>query len=196
MRTLFAAALLLFAMGAPAATLNGSFTYPITFVDGSPLTLAQIEKTRIEFGTCVGGAFGVKQGETTVFPPATAYTISGLIPGTYCIRGYTKATAAAGGAESSPTGVVTVTIPYPAPNPPVLGVINITAYETKQNPTGIMLGRNVGTVPLGTPCYDTPLIEEWNATYYPVPVEAVTFTKPPKAGTTIVAACRLDASAS
>lgn len=174
---------------ADAADISGSFTYPTQFEDGSALSLSQIAAVRIEYGSCSGTAFGVKAGEVSVAPPATSFTITGLSPGTYCLRAYTRTTAAAGGLDSAPTSVVSKVIPFPPPKPPVFTVVNIVAYEVLPHPVeGTRLGRNVGTVPLGTACGDEPVVSTMRGDFHEVSLDAVTFTKMPKSAL-VVAKC-------
>jgi hypothetical protein len=174
---------------ADAADIQGSFAYPTQFEDGSSLSLAQIANVRVEYGRCSGSAFGTKVGEVIVTPPATTFTITGLAPSTYCLRAYAKTIAAAGGLESVPTGVVSKVIPFPPPKPPVLTVVNVVAYETKLHPVeGVVLGRQVGTVPIGTACVEgDPIV---GTSYFEVPREAVKLSKAPKSAV-IVARCKI-----
>ena len=174
--------LLSFAAG--AASISGTFTYPTRFVDGTTLTLAQIERMRIEYGTCSGSAFGTKTGEVIVVPPATSFSTPTLPPGVYCLRGFTRTTAAAGGLESAPTNVLSHTLPWSPPEPGTLVTVATVAYEIQLHPVfGPRLGRNVGTVPLGTEC-------GVNVTgdYYEVPLDQVTLSKMPKS-ILVVARC-------
>jgi hypothetical protein len=136
-------------LAAGAASISGTFTYPTKFVDGTNLTLAQIERMRIEYGTCSGSAFGSKLGEVIVTPPATSYTITGLSPGQYCLRGYTRTTAAAGGLESNPTNVLSHTLPWPQPEPGTLvTVATVARLIDGKGRVSIV----AGTIPLGTAC--------------------------------------------
>ena len=179
----------LIAFNVKAADISGTFTYPTQFEDGSALTLVQIAAVRVEYGSCAGTAFGTKAGEVSVAPPATAFTITGLSPGTYCLRAYTRTTAAAGGLDSAPTGVVSKVIPFPPPKPPTFTVVNVVAYEiTEHRVFGLRLARDIGRVPLGTACGGETVLQSGGSDYHAVPVEAVDLFKMPKSAV-VVAAC-------
>jgi hypothetical protein len=178
--TLLAVAGLLLVRGAHAATLTGTFALPTQYEDGTPLPVANIKHIRVEVGTCVAGpAFGMKEGEQLVPPPATAFSATAPRAfGQFCVRAQTETVS---GMLSAWTGVVTKTITEPNPKPPVLSSSITIAYETWQFRDKVYLGRSVGTLPLGTPC-GAAVYQSFGATYYEIPREAVTFTKAPKAG--------------
>lgn len=144
------ALMMLVATTANAATITGTFTWPTKFVDGTNLTLAQIDRMRIEYGTCAGSAFGTKAGEVIVNPPATAYTITGLSPGQYCLRSFTRTTAAAGGLESTASNTLAHTLPWPAPEPGVLVTVSTVARLYLRDNLSLV----AGTIPLGVECGD------------------------------------------
>jgi hypothetical protein len=176
-------ALALVTFTAGAADVQVNWTYPSLNADGSALTLANIASTRVEHGSCSGSAFGVKAGEVVVLAPAATTTFT-LAPGTHCFRAYTRTVAAVGGLESGPSGVVSKVVPFSPPNPPVITVVNIVAYEIQQHPVyGARLGRMVGTVPLGTACG-----VKVTGNYYEVPLDRVNLSKMPKSAI-VVAAC-------
>lgn len=136
--------LLLASSAATAGTVN--WTNPVTYTDGSTLAPADITQTRIEYGSCNGTAFGTKAGEVKATGPATSAPIN-LSPGTYCLRGYTTAK----GVESVASAVFKSVIAQPAPNPPVLVTVEMTAYKMRQSVDGFSFVA-IGTVPLGTAC--------------------------------------------
>ena len=182
MRTLLLLALL--PLTALAASVTVTWTHPTQNTDGTALALANIASTRVEHGTCSGTAFGTKAGEAVVPAPATTTTFD-LGPGTHCFRAYTKTVAAVGGLESSPSGVASKVVPFPPPNPPVITVVNIVAYEVQTHPMwGNRLGRNVGTVPLGTECVPGEIVDG----YYEVPLDQVDLYRMPKSPI-VVAKC-------
>ena len=178
--------LLLLCLTAPpamAADVTATWTHPTQNTDGSALAIVNIASTRIEHGTCSGTAFGVKAGEVVVPGPATTTTIA-LPPGTHCFRAYTRAVAAVGGLESGPSGVVSKVVPFSPPNPPVITVVNVVAYEIKPHPRGVVgLGRSVGTVALGTAC-GTRITGD----YYEIPLDQVELSRMPKSAI-VVAKC-------
>jgi hypothetical protein len=145
---------------ARAADATLTWTHPTAFTDGTPLTPAMLANTRIEFGSCAGAAFGTKTGEVNLAPTFLTTTITGLAPGTWCFRAYSKTIAIYGGLESAPTGVVSKVIPFPAPNPPVLSTIVTIAYELRQYSGGTLRFVQVGTVKLGAPC-GVPLVGQY-----------------------------------
>ena len=183
MRILIALALALATVTAGAADVTVTWTHPTQNTDGTALPLASIASTRVEYGSCSGSAFGTKAGEVTVTAPGTTATIT-LAPGTHCFRAYTRTVAAAGGLESGPSNAASKVVPFPPPNPPVITVVNIVAYEIQYHPVhGPRLGRNVGTVPLGTACGVAI-----TGDYHEVPLDAVTLSKMPKSAI-VVAQC-------
>jgi hypothetical protein len=171
---------LAFAVSSLAATVEVTWTHPTQFEDGTPLTITQLAQTRIEVGTCSSpGVFGTKQGEKIVPAPTAATTID-VAPGTWCYRGFSRATAAAGGGESRASGVVSNIVPWPNPNPPVLSTTVRLVYEVLPDRwDGAKLGRAVGTAPIGTKCIGEPIPTQ-KGEVYEVSLDAVTLSKMPK----------------
>ena len=163
---------------AHASSATVSWTHPTQYTDGSALPLSGIASTRVEYGSCVGTAFGTKTGEVVVVAPAVTTTVTGLTPSTWCFRAYTKTTAAAGGLESGPSGVASKVIPFPAPNPPVLSTVITVVYDIQQRRYGWMVARRVGTVPLGVECNPEQVV--LNRGYYEVPLDKVDLTRMPR----------------
>jgi len=171
-----------------------SWTPPTQNTDGSPLT--DLASYKVYQATT---AAGVPTATPLVLPaPDNAHTITGLAPGTWYFA--MKATNVPG-IDSDITPTVNKVVTFPTwsanvtvtvttkPNPPSgLVVTQTMVYEVKENPNGVMLGRNVGTVPLGTACGSTVLVQNWNTLYYSVPNSAVVFSKPPKSAV-VVAVC-------
>lgn len=126
---------------------------------------------------------------------ATTHTIAGLPAGQ---RYYGAKAFNVEGIDSDMSGYVNNVVTIPAttgtssvtvstkPKPPVLVAVQQTVYEVQNNPNGLRLGRNVGTVPLGTSCGETPVVETWTGTYYEVPLDAVTLNKMPKSAIVVV----------
>jgi hypothetical protein len=128
---------------------------------------------------------------------ATSYVMANLPVGTNYFAAKAFNTE---GIESAFTSQVNTVIVAPSaqasasvtvnvqPKPPVLSVVARTVYEISQHPVdGTRLARNVGTVPLGTECLGSVLVQSGGSSYYEVPASAVKFTKTPK--TPVVAAC-------
>lgn len=136
--------MLLVSFAATAGTV--SWTNPTTYTDSSVLNPADITQTRIEYGSCNGSAFGTKAGEVKATGSVTSTALT-LAPGTYCLRGYTTAK----GQESAASNVVKTTVAQPAPNPPVLVTVDMTAYKMRQSIDGFSFVA-IGTVPLGVEC--------------------------------------------
>lgn len=172
------------------ATLNVSWSHPTEFTDGSPLAVSQIQHTRIEYGDCSApGVWGTKQGETTVVPPATSVQITVSGWGNKCVRGYTRATAAAGGLESAASNVAYKLVPVPQPKPPTMTTVENFVYELNLKGNGeIKLASRVGTVAFGVPCGDVPVVQRGGRTYYEVSPEYVDFARAPNSAI-VVAAC-------
>lgn len=118
MRKLLFLVMALMGAVALAATANMTWTNPTENVDATPIPLSgagSIASTRIEYGTCNVDAFGTKVGEVTVPGAATAGNVSGLAPGKWCFRAYTRNTY---GSESGPSNVASKTYEAPTPKPP------------------------------------------------------------------------------
>lgn len=114
MKRLIAFLALLLAPVAHASTVTVDWTQPTTYINGTPLPLAAIQQTRIEYGTCNGALFGTRIADVVALGSATTAVTPLLAPGTYCLRAYTRA----GGVESAPTNAIQVVIPVPVPNAP------------------------------------------------------------------------------
>jgi hypothetical protein len=154
-RILLVAAIVLWAIFATgrvfAATITGSFTLPSTYVDNSPLPVANIRQVRVRVATCNAGAVGTVEGTALVAPPATTFSIT--VPrafGNFCVDAQLETTT---GKLSDFTVPVIKTIDEPKPNPPVLTVTTATtAYELRPGATGVFNFVAVGTVPLKRVC--------------------------------------------
>jgi hypothetical protein len=187
LHVLFAVAALVVALPAPAATINGNFTLPTKYEDGTTLPVANIKHIRIEIGTCTStGAFAVKEGEVLVAPPALTY--SGAVArafGKFCARGQTETTL---GTLSDFTLAVTVTKDEPKPQPPVLATPTVAAvFELIPDKfDGVRLGRNVGWVDAGTACKDNAPLLGW---YEVADNSDVNFTKVKPKSEVLVTKC-------
>lgn len=150
------------------ATVTVNWTNPTTYTDGTPLPASAITRTRIEYGTCAGTAFGTKAGEFIATGSATTATSPNLAPGTWCFRALTTAN----GLESAPTNAVSTVLVQPPPNPPTGLTVSATVAMTviKQRDRFVMLP--VGTVPAGTACDTSQSVNG----YYVVPRSAVTWS--------------------
>ena len=163
-----------------AADATVSWTNPTQNTDNSaiPSTGAgSLTGTRVEYGSCVGAAFGTKAGEVTVTAPGTTATITGLSDAaTYCFRAFARNTY---GAESAASNVASKVMPTPTPKPPVLSSTVTVAWDLKNG----MPFRVVGTLPIGAPCG----AKVWRG-YYSVDRSSVTLTRPPRS-TRLVTKC-------
>ena len=183
MRKLSFAVLVLFAGAAAlvghsyAATIPGTITYPTKYVDGTDLPAANIKQFDVQVGTCAttgtSPTFGTVEGTGTIVPPATSYSVT--VPrsfGDFCVRSRTVTTL---GTVGDFGGAALGSKAEPKPNPPLVTVATV-AYEIKLHPLeGPTLGRNVGTVPLGTPCPNPePIV---GTDFYAIPTDAVTLDK-------------------
>ena len=169
-----------------------SWTAPTKNTDGSALT--NLAGYKVRAATSAAGL--ATATAVTVGPAVTAYTWPNLAAGTWFFD--VRASNSAG-IDSAPTPAVSTAIVLASatanasvtvntqPNPPSgLTVVQKTAYEIKSSRwDGVILGRNVGTVPLGTACGSEPIV---GTSYYEVPRKSVTFTKTPKSDL-IVAKC-------
>jgi hypothetical protein len=171
----------LIATRAHAADLTGTFTLPTQNTDGTTIgTTDAITQVRVEYSLCSGtSAFGTKIAEVVVPAPGTSYTFPGVNFGKFCIRAYAKNAL---GIESAATPVVVRDYQAPTPKPPVLGAVSVLVFETRIHPTqGLVAGRQVGTVELGTKCFADELGQPIaGSDLYRVRFSDVTLDKAPK----------------
>jgi len=173
--------------GAEDVTVN--WTHPTARTNGVALPLSEIKETQLDWGVCAAGNTfpATPVGTRAIAAPATTTTIVGLGYGTWCFRARTADTI---NLVSANTGTVFKVILAP-PNPPVFTTINVVAYEIKLHPVeGVILGRQVGTVPLGTACGYEPVVYTMGGEYHSVPLSKVELTKSPKSDI-IVAKCAI-----
>lgn len=110
-------ALSLFAGCASAATVTISWAPPVLNTDESPIPATgagSLTQYRVEYGTCVGTAFGTRVGEVIRTAPATGTTLN-LQPGQTCVRVFAQNTY---GVESDASNVATSVVLPPKPRPP------------------------------------------------------------------------------
>jgi hypothetical protein len=146
------------AMDANAADAELTWINPTKNTDDSAIPAActtispcgRLSTTRLEYGSCVGTAFGVKIGEIGVAQPATTAKVSALVPQVYCFRAFARNDYAQ---ESAASNVATKTIAPPVPSPPVLRVVEPTAYRLDQGYKNKPQFKVAGLIPLGTLCH-------------------------------------------
>lgn len=132
---LIAALLLVSVLGSfvHAATVTISWLNPTTNTDSSVIPdtgAGSLQSWRIEYGTCVGTAFGTKVGEITraraVGAPSLTSTTNNFDPGTTCLRGFATNTY---GNESPVSNVVSKTVTPPTPGPMILSSAALAGLE-------------------------------------------------------------------
>ena len=176
-----------------AATATLTWTHPTQNTDGSMIPSngnGSIAQTRIEWGTCSStGGFGTKESEIVVQYPENSVTINNFVGGeTVCFRAFSKNTY---GVESNASAVVAKTFDAPKPRPPVLSAVVSVVYQIKMNDKlEIRVARRVGTIDIGTPCVDTPIMTKNKGVYYPVDFSYVRFKRTPKSSI-VVTKCEL-----
>jgi hypothetical protein len=145
---------LLLAGVSQAAVRTVSWTHPTANTDGSALPLAQITRTIV-----VWGASSTAMTNSKIVTGTATSTTLDLAPGTWSIGARTTAN----GNDSAVSQVVTVVIPQPTPNPPVVTVqavvagINMSpAYKILADGTRSQVV--IGFVPVGTACDDGPVV--------------------------------------
>lgn len=109
-------ALLLLASPAFAAKVIVHWINPTTNTDGSALT--NLAVIRLEWGTCVGSAFGVLQASILAPPSAGSTPIYPTGLATVCVRAYARNTL---GVESVPSNVLVVNLLPTTGKPVTLG---------------------------------------------------------------------------
>ncbi len=112
---LLSAAFLVLALIAPAnaagTTANLSWVHPTTRIDESPLPVAQIRETLIEWRRTAAGPL---IGSLRVPAPATTASVPGLVCGDFVFVAYTVAVdAAQSGGSTPPTNYATAIVCVP-----------------------------------------------------------------------------------
>ena len=177
--TIIAVAVMYFAgifKKADAGEATLTWTHPTQYVDATPLPLANIARTEIQYAKCNAARTGFLSGATPVIgsvapPPATG-TIAGLTAGTWCFRARTVTTASESSVWSGFVSTVIVDDPVPAiPTPPTDLTVNPTvrtAYSLVKRVDRLVLAA-VGTVAPGTACVPTQQVNG----YFVVPRSSV-----------------------
>jgi len=114
---------------AQSATMTVNWQNPTLNTDGTTIPAApaagSLVSTRVQYGSCVGTAFGVLAVEVIANAPAITTTFSNIGPGTYCVRAYAKNTYLV---ESVSSLVVVKVFAAPTPNAPV--IVNLVWNNT------------------------------------------------------------------
>jgi len=173
--------------GNGTATIN--WTRPTTNTDGS--TLTNLAGYRVRYGTSASALSNVKE---ITSPSTTSTAISALQTGTwyFSVRAFNT-----NDVESDDSNIAQKTISSASAAKSLTITVTPTMQTLKTNSTrvydvlfqngGRVLGRQVGTAPIGTSCnskYPT------NTNYYPIPRTSVSFTRTSRS-TTVVARCAL-----
>ncbi len=93
MRFIAAAVLLLVSLTAGAATLDYTIAPTTKAEDGTDLPATgpgALVSHRVEYGSCVGGSFGVARGEQIVNLPAVKGSFLNVAAGIYCLRAFPR----------------------------------------------------------------------------------------------------------
>ena len=184
----------------PPTSANGtatiSWTLSTQWTDGKPLTT--LAGTEVFAGLSANALSRVAE----VPVPATSYTVSGLIDGTwyFAVRVLTTDGFYSGMTNAVSLVVQTTTTPPPPPPPPPPVVtwkvaLNGTtttrpAYELILNAAGTasIRGYQLGTVPVSKPCGDTKLIAG-TTEYHSLTETDVALQSPTYKGRALVAVC-------
>lgn len=172
----FLLSLLCMPLPALAATANLSFVPATTNVDGSSIPTTcpsgqtqcgRLVATVIEYGSCVAGTFGVKAGEITVAPPATAATVNMTVVQQYCFRAVHQNDYAN---RSGFSNVAVKDNPAPTPQAPVLSVAAVVS-GVPVSPAFVVLASGArstavaGFVAVGAPVVSAPVFSYRGRTY-------------------------------
>lgn len=184
----------------PPTSANGtatlSWTLPTQWTDGKPLTT--LAGTEVFAGISVNALTRIAE----VPVPATSYTASGLIDGTWYFAVRVLTTDGFYSGMTNPVSLVVQTTtppPPPPPPPPPAAVWKVAtngtsatrpAYELILNATGTasVRGYQLGTVPVGKPCGDAKLIAG-TTEYHSITEADVTLQSPTYKGRALVAVC-------
>ena len=170
--------------GNGTATIN--WTKPTTNTDGSPLT--NLAGYKVLYGTSASALTNVKQIND---PAATSTTIPALQTGTwyFSVRAFNTSQVES---DNSNTAQKTITSASAAKNLTIsvasattLKTTSTGVYDVLYQDGGRVLGRLVGSVPLGTNCNGKYPV---NTNYFPVPTTKVSFSMTPRSGS-VVARC-------
>lgn len=180
----------------PPTSANGtatiSWTMPTQWTDGKPLTT--LAGTEVFSG--LGPNALTRAAEVPV--PATSYTLSGLIDGTWYFAVRVLTTDGFYSGMTNAVSLVVQTTATPPPPPPAVTwkvALNGTtttrpAYELILNASGTanVRGYQLGTVPVGKPCGDTKLIAG-TTEYHSLTEADVALQSPTYKGRALVAVC-------
>lgn len=173
---------------ANGATAELTWTHPTQRVDNTPITLAEIKETQIDWAKCgVGNVFPVTvEGTKAVPAPGTVTQVANLAYGTWCFRARSVDT---GNLVSDNSGTVWRQFVAP-PKPPVITTVGGVAWEMKWNgKDGAYLAKVVGTVAPGAACYGLAPALGFNI--FPVDRTAVEFDRNVGPNAVIVAECNI-----
>lgn len=123
---LFSLVLLTAATNAFAAGVHATWNLPTQNTDTSPLAVADMASTTLQYGTCNGTAFGAALGAVNVLSPLAAADIPALAPGAYCFRAFVTTIPTKGGVVSAFSNVAQATVPFPTPGAPSNLAITLT----------------------------------------------------------------------
>lgn len=176
MKKLVVPMLCLWGGAAIAATATITWNLPTQNEDGSTIPATgngALAQTKIEYGSCTAtGGFGVVENAIVVPYPGTSATIDGFLGGeTVCFRATVKNNL---GVESAYSNVTSKTFDAPKPKPPVLISTITVAYAVSERKGIYMLGKEVGTIPLGTECIAGEIATN-KGIYFQVPADKVRF---------------------
>lgn len=176
-----------------------SWVAPTANTNGTPLT--DLAGFRVYYGT---SSTSLSQNRTISDVTARNTTITGLSPGTWYFAVRTLnarsiesadsniASQTVAGASAARTVAITIT-PSPNPPPPTnpppgtgLRVSNVRAYDVVQSGGRWVLGRQVGTIPLGRRCMQSSRLG--TTAYYEISRSDVTFSITSRSEA-VVAAC-------
>lgn len=159
-----------------------TWQHPTTYTNGDPIPAGGLSATELQYGKCNAtrtGLLATPAPATVSVPhPATTRTITGLTNGEWCFAARSTQPI---GEPSAWTGYAWKLVAL-VPNPPVLSATITLAYDTWTFGGKVYLGRNVGTLPIGTPCIEGAVVTTATRNYYEIPASAVTLTRTPNKG--------------
>lgn len=190
-RRIAALALGLIPTAAWTASATLTWTMPTQNVDGSSIPASgdgALAQSRVEYGPCgTSGGLASVEASVTVPAPTTTATINSFVGGeTVCFRVRVKNNL---GVESEPSNVVSKTFDAPKPRPPILlSAVTVVYDMTLDRQQRLRLGRQVGTIELGTLCGDPYPTNK--GVYFSVDPAAVEFTRAARSSV-VVTRCEL-----
>lgn len=138
------------AQAAPWDTNQISWALPTTCTTGEAIAACPLTGIRLEESATVTGTY---RTVATLAATSTTYTHVGVSAGPHCYRAF--ALSAIGDSVASNVQCKTNVKPVGPPNPPVLTVVDASAYVPVKRAWGYAMADQIGTARIGAECDET-----------------------------------------